>query len=108
MSQYDLAKLGFRTEIVQPTTFDNLDGKNQPVGFFRSLFNALCEAATGDTRTSHALVRHNYQRLLDKIDSGSDSYSPMEYRRALHNPDYRDVIQKNNRQTSQRLVFQKR
>ncbi|EOW2652066.1 N-acetylglucosaminidase [Cronobacter sakazakii] len=76
------------------TTFDYLDGKNQPVGFFRSLFNALCEAATGDTRTSHALVRHNYQRLLDKIDSGSDSYSPMEYRRALHNPDYRDVIQK--------------
>ncbi|MDI7660297.1 hypothetical protein QLZ26_09290 [Cronobacter universalis] len=94
LSQYDLAKLGFRTEIVQPTSFNYLDGENQPVGFFRSLINALCEAATGDTRTSHALVRHNYQRLLDKIDSGSDSYSPMEYRRALHNPDYRDVIQK--------------
>ena len=94
LSQYDLAKLGFRTEIVQPASFDYLDGENQPVGFFRSLINALCETATGDTRTSHALVRHNYQRLLDKIDSGSDSYSPMEYRRALHNPDYRDVIQK--------------
>lgn len=94
LSQYDLAKLGFRTEIVQPASFNYLDGENQPVGFFRSLINALCEAATGDTRTSHALVRHNYQRLLDKIDSGSDSYSPMEYRRALHNPDYRDVIQK--------------
>ncbi|TWR38794.1 hypothetical protein FQY86_06990 [Cronobacter sakazakii] len=57
LSQYDLAKLGFRTEIVQPASFNYLDGENQPVGFFRSLINALCEAATGDTRTSHALVR---------------------------------------------------
>ncbi|HID9122344.1 TPA: N-acetylglucosaminidase [Klebsiella michiganensis] len=94
LSQYDLAKLGFRTETSEPTSFDYLDGKNQPVGFFRSLINSLYEAATGDTRTSHALVKHNYQRLLDKIDSGSDRYSPMEYWRALHNPDYRDVIQK--------------
>ncbi|WP_226331377.1 hypothetical protein [Klebsiella grimontii] len=94
LSQYDLAKLGFRTETSEPTSFDYLDGKNQPVGFFRSLINSLYEAATGDTRTSHALVKHNYQRLLDKIDSGSDRYSPMEYWRALHNPDYREVIQK--------------
>ncbi|WP_234300101.1 glycoside hydrolase family 73 protein [Salmonella enterica] len=94
LSQYDLAKLGFRTETSEPTSFDYLDGKNQPVGFFRSLINSLYEAATDDTRTSHALVKHNYQRLLDKIDSGSDRYSPMEYWRALHNPDYRDVLQK--------------
>ena len=94
LSQYDLAKLGFRTEASEPTSFDYLDAKNQPVGFFRSLINSLYEAATGDTRTSHALVKHNYQRLLDKIDSGSDRYSPMEYWRALHNPDYRDTIQK--------------
>ena len=94
LSQYDLAKLGFRTETAEPASFDYLDGKNQPVGFFRSLINSLYEAATGDTRTSHALVKHNYQRLLDKIDSGSDRYSPMEYWRALHNPDYRDTIQK--------------
>ncbi|EGE4652894.1 hypothetical protein CO658_004544, partial [Salmonella enterica subsp. arizonae serovar 41:z4,z23:- str. 01-0089] len=39
----------------------------QPIGFFRNLINSLYEAATGDTRTSHALVKHNYQRLLDKI-----------------------------------------
>lgn len=94
LSQYDLAKLGFKTETAEPTSFDYLDGKNQPVGFFRSLIDTLYQAATGDTRTSHALVKHNYQRLLDKIDSGSDRYSPMEYLRALHNPDYRDVIQK--------------
>lgn len=94
LSQYDLAKLGFRTEVAEPTSFDYLDGKTQPTGFFRSLIDALYQAATGDTRTSHALVKHNYQRLLDKIDSGTDNYSPMEYLRALHNPDYRDVIQK--------------
>jgi len=94
LSQYDLAKLGFRTETSEPASFDYLDGKNQPTGFFRSLINSLYEAATDDTRTSHALVKHNYQRLLDKIDSGSDRYSPMEYWRALHNPDYREVIQK--------------
>ncbi|SUF61058.1 Beta-N-acetylglucosaminidase precursor [Salmonella enterica] len=94
LSQYDLARLGFRTETAEPASFDYLDGKKQPIGFFRNLINSLYEAATGDTRTSHALVKHNYQRLLDKIDSGSDRYSPMEYWRALHNPDYRDVIQK--------------
>jgi hypothetical protein len=94
LSQYDLAKLGFRTETAEPTSFDYLDGKNQPTGFFRNLIDSLYQAATADTRTSHALVKHNYQRLLDKIDSGSDRYSPMEYWRALHNPDYRDVIQK--------------
>ncbi len=94
LSQYDLTKLGFRTETAEPTSFDYLDGKNQPVGFFRSLINSLYQAAIDDTRTSHALVKHNYQRLLGKIDSGSDRYSPMEYLRALHNPDYSDVIQK--------------
>ncbi|UXP22467.1 MULTISPECIES: hypothetical protein [unclassified Enterobacter] len=94
LSQYDLAKMGFRTETAEPSSFDYLDGKNQPTGFFRNLIDSLYQAATEDTRTSHALVKHNYQRLLDKIDSGSDRYSPMEYWRALHNPDYRDVIQK--------------
>lgn len=94
LSQYDLAKLGFRTETAEPASFDYLDGKNQPTGFFRNLIDSLYQAATNDPRTSHALVKHNYQRLLDKIDSGSDRYSPMEYWRALHNPDYREVIQK--------------
>ncbi|CAD6175812.1 Phage-related lysozyme (muraminidase) [Escherichia coli] len=94
LSQYDLAKLGFRTETAEPASFDYLDGKNQPTGFFRNLIDSLYQAAIDDTRTSHALVKHNYQRLLDKIDSGSDRYSPIEYWRALHNPDYRDVIQK--------------
>ena len=76
----------------QPALITRME--NQPTGFFRNLIDSLYQAAIDDTRTSHALVKHNYQRLLDKIDSGSDRYSPMEYWRALHNPDYRDVIQK--------------
>ncbi|EJT5173140.1 hypothetical protein FNU83_004244, partial [Salmonella enterica] len=35
LSQYDLAKLGFRTETAEPASFDYLDGKKQPIGFFR-------------------------------------------------------------------------
>lgn len=94
LSQYDLAKLGFRTEVAEPKSFDYLDGKTQPTGFFRSLIESLHGAAKDDTRTSHALVKHNYQRLLDKIDSGVPDYSSMEYWRALHNPDYQNVLQK--------------
>lgn len=94
LSQYDLAELGFRTETAEPSSFDYLDGKTQPTGFFRSLIESLYSAAKDDTRSSHALVKHNYQRLLDKIDSGTNDYSSMEYWRAVHNPDYRDVIQK--------------
>ncbi|WP_329911746.1 anthrax toxin-like adenylyl cyclase domain-containing protein [Serratia quinivorans] len=94
LSQYDLAKLGFRTEIAEPTSFDYLDGKKQPTGLFRSLIESLHGAAKDDTRTSHALVKHNYQRLLEKIDSGAADCSSMEYWEAFHNPDYRDVIQK--------------
>ncbi|MDY1038666.1 hypothetical protein [Lelliottia sp. CFBP8978] len=94
LSQYDLAKLGFRTEIAEPSSFDYLDGKTQPTGFFRSVINSLLSAAKDDTRASHALVKHNYQRLLDKIDSGTPDYSSLEYASAFHNPDYRDVTLK--------------
>ncbi|SUY92735.1 Peptidoglycan hydrolase flgJ [Buttiauxella agrestis] len=94
LSLYDLAKLGFRTEIAEPSSFDYLDGKTQPTGFFRSVIDSLHSAAQDDTRASHALVKHNYQRLLDKIDSGATDYSSLEYASAFHNPDYRDVTLK--------------
>ncbi|MCE0814096.1 hypothetical protein [Buttiauxella sp. S04-F03] len=94
LSQYDLAKLGFRTEIAEPSSFDYLDGKTQPTGFFRSVIDSLYSAAKDDTRASHALVKHNYQRLLDKIDSGALDYSSLEYASAFHNLDYRDVTLK--------------
>jgi hypothetical protein len=94
LSQYDLAKQGFRTEISEPSSFDYLNGKTQPVGFFRSVMEWLYNAAKEDNRTSHALVKHNYQRLLKKVDSESANYSSLEYGSAFHNPDYRDVILK--------------
>lgn len=94
LSQYDLAKLGFKTEISEPESFDYLNGKKQPEGLIRNLFQSLFNAAKDDARISHALVPYNYQRLLYKIDSGEKDYSPLEYLSALHNPSYRDVVLK--------------
>lgn len=94
LSQYDLSKLGFRTEISEPSSFDYLNDKVQPTCLFRNIIESLYIAAKEDTRISHAMVKYNYQRLLDKIDSGVADYASAEYLRAFHNSDYRDVIQK--------------
>jgi len=94
LSQYDLAKLGFRAEKAEPSSFDYLDGKTQPTGLFRSVIESLHSAAKDDSRISHAMVKHNYQRLLDKMDGGTADYSSLEYWNAFHNSDYRDVILK--------------
>ncbi|WP_158699976.1 hypothetical protein [Cronobacter dublinensis] len=76
-------------------TFGHLDGKNQPKGLVRQLYETLRDASKKDLRVSHALETHNYQRLLDNIDSNRDGfYSPEEYRRAVHNPSYRDALYK--------------
>lgn len=94
LSQYDLGKLGFRTEIVEPPSFDYLDGKTQPAGLVRRLFEWMLEAAKNDPRPSHAMAKHGYQYLLNKIDSEEPYYSSGEYLRAIHRQDYRDVVQK--------------
>ncbi|MFZ4833744.1 N-acetylglucosaminidase [Rouxiella sp. Mn2063] len=89
LSQYDLAKLGFTLIKDNPDSFDHLNGKTQPKGLVRSIYEQLLHHATIDLRVSHALVSHNYQRLLDKIDGHPQGkYSPEEYRRAIHNPSY--------------------
>ncbi|EOC1701235.1 hypothetical protein ACI1BX_003799, partial [Cronobacter dublinensis] len=68
---------------------------NQPKGLVRQLYETLRDASKKDQRVSHALETHNYQRLLDNIDSNRDGfYSPEEYRRAVHNPSYRDALYK--------------
>ncbi|ECC9722027.1 hypothetical protein DVF32_26065, partial [Salmonella enterica subsp. diarizonae] len=90
LSRYDLAERGFETVEASPRSFDHLDGKNQPAGLVRHIFQMLFNASSKDPRTSHAQVKHNYQRLLDKIDSGETRYSAQEYRRAVQNPDYID------------------
>ncbi|WP_373226627.1 glycoside hydrolase family 73 protein [Enterobacter cloacae complex sp. ESBL7] len=94
LSQYDLGKLGFRTEIVDPPSFDYLDGKTQPVGLVRRIIEWILEVAKNDPRPSHAMAKHGYQYLLNKIDSGEPYYSSGEYLRAVHRPDYQDVVQK--------------
>ncbi|HGJ4328509.1 TPA: hypothetical protein ACJGNR_004833, partial [Salmonella enterica subsp. diarizonae serovar 61:z52:z53] len=93
LSRYDLAERGFETVEASPRSFDHLDGKNQPAGLVRHIFQMLFNASSKDPRTSHAQVKHNYQRLLDKIDSGETRYSAQEYRRAVQNPDYIDHLQ---------------
>ncbi|EOW6619290.1 hypothetical protein ACVS9W_003895 [Cronobacter dublinensis] len=95
LSQYDLEKLGFTLMKDEPKSFVHLDGKNQPKGLVRQLYETLRDASKKDLRVSHALETHNYQRLLDNIDSNRDGfYSPEEYRRAVHNPSYRDALYK--------------
>lgn len=93
LSRYDLAERGFETVEASPRSFDHLDGKNQPAGLVWHIFQMLFNASSKDPRTSHAQVKHNYQRLLDKIDSGEPRYSAQEYRRAVQNPDYIDHLQ---------------
>ncbi|EAR4439768.1 hypothetical protein EOG74_20570, partial [Salmonella enterica] len=93
LSRYDLAERGFETVEASPRSFDHLEGKNQPAGLVRHIFQMLFNASSKDPRTSHAQVKHNYQRLLDKIDSGEPRYSAQEYRRAVQNPDYIDHLQ---------------
>ncbi|KFC78101.1 hypothetical protein GBAG_3483, partial [Buttiauxella agrestis ATCC 33320] len=90
LSRYDLAGRGFETTEDSPVSFDHLDGKMQPKGLVRHIFQTLFTASSVDPRSSHALVKHNYQRLLDKVDSDDGKgYSADEYRRAVHNQDYR-------------------
>ncbi|EKG2159449.1 hypothetical protein AAFS56_001252, partial [Salmonella enterica] len=64
LSRYDLAERGFETVEASPRSFDHLEGKNQPAGLVRHIFQMLFNASSKDPRTSHAQVKHNYQRLL--------------------------------------------
>ncbi|EOC1335835.1 glucosaminidase domain-containing protein [Cronobacter turicensis] len=95
LSQYDLGKQGFTIMKDTPESFVHLDGKKQPKGLVRQLYEKLLEVSQKDRRVSNALDPHNYRRLLNKIDSNRDGfYSPDEYRRAVHNPSYRDTLYK--------------
>jgi uncharacterized FlgJ-related protein len=93
LSQYDLKELGFTIIEDNPTTFDHLDGETPPRGLVRTLLEFLLDTSKNDTRFSHALVPHNYQRLLNMIDTNKDGYySADEYRQAIHNRSYRDQL----------------
>ncbi|VDR26604.1 Phage-related lysozyme (muraminidase) [Raoultella terrigena] len=75
LSQYDFEKLGFKIIKDEPTTFDYLDGKTPPNGLVKRIFETLLVAAKADPRMSHRSVPFNYQRLLNKIESGDTPYS---------------------------------
>lgn len=94
LSQYDLEKLGFTTTVDEAPSFDHLDGTTPPEGLVRTLYDRLLKASSNDTRVSHRAVPHNYQRLLNRIDSRVSPYSSQEYLSAIHNPSYRDVKNK--------------
>ncbi|MGC1023997.1 glycoside hydrolase family 19 protein [Pantoea agglomerans] len=94
LSQYDLDKLGFTTTVDEAPGFDHLDGTTPPAGLVRTLYDRLLKASSNDTRVSHRAVPHNYQRLLNRIDSRVSPYSSQEYLSAIHNPSYRDVKNK--------------
>ncbi len=91
LSQYDLEKLGFTTIVDEAPSFDHLDGKTPPKGLVRKVLDWLYHSSSKDTRVTHRAVPHNYQRLLNRIDSGISPYSNQEYLSAIHNPSYRDV-----------------
>jgi muramidase (phage lysozyme) len=94
LSRYDLTARGFESTEANPTSFNHLDGVNQPQGLVRYLYQKLFDVSSKDPRTSHALVSHNYQRLLDKIDRGEKHYSTQEYRLAVQNQSYLEHLQR--------------
>ncbi|ABX22477.1 hypothetical protein SARI_02620 [Salmonella enterica subsp. arizonae serovar 62:z4,z23:-] len=93
VSQYALGELGFATLDKAPASFDLIDGINQPNNVVKGILEQLYKAAQEETRTTHALNKYNYKRLLELIDSNQDGYySEQEYRQAIHNVSYRDHL----------------
>lgn len=93
VSQYALDELGFVTLNKAPESFDLIDGIKQPNNVVKGILEQLYKAAQDETRTTHALNKYNYQRLLALIDSNQDGYySEQEYLQAIHNVSYRDHL----------------
>ncbi|WP_054180877.1 hypothetical protein [Trabulsiella odontotermitis] len=92
-SQYALGELWFVTLNKTPESFDLIDGIKQPNNVVKGILEQLYKAAEEETRTTHALNKYNYQRLLAMIDSNQDGYySEQEYLQAVHNVSYRDHL----------------
>ena len=93
VSQYELGELGFVTLDKAPACFDLIDGIKQPNNVVKGILEQLYKAAQEETRTTHALNKYNYKRLLELIDSNQDGYySEQEYLQAIHNVSYRDHL----------------
>lgn len=93
LSRYDLAGRGFETTEDSPAGFDHLDGKTQPKGLMKTIFERFFSVADNDGKPYSKAVAFNYQQLLDKIDgTKSPRYNPEQYRRAVQNPSMRDHL----------------
>ena len=93
VSQYALGELGFVTLNKASESFDLIDGIKQPNNVVKGILEQLYKAAQDETRTTHALNKYNYQRLLALIDSNQDGYyQEQEYLQAVHNISYRDRL----------------
>jgi predicted chitinase len=93
VSQYALGERGFVTLNKAPESFDLIDGIKQPDNVVKGILEQLYKAAQDETRTTHALNKYNYKRLLELIDSNQDGYySEQEYLQAIHNVSYRDHL----------------
>ncbi|MEQ0236388.1 MULTISPECIES: pesticin C-terminus-like muramidase [Klebsiella] len=93
VSQYALDELGFVTLNKAPESFDLIDGIKQPNNVVKGILEQLYKVAQDETRTTHALNKYNYQRLLALIDDNHDGYySEQEYLQAVHNVSCRDRL----------------
>ena len=93
VSQYALGELGFVTLNKAPESFDLIDGIKQPNNVVKGILEQLYKAAQDETRTTHALNKYNYKRLLELIDINQDGYyQEQEYLQAVHNISYRDRL----------------
>ncbi|WP_314138395.1 hypothetical protein [Buttiauxella noackiae] len=93
VSQYALGELGFVTLDKTPESFDLIDGIKQPHNVVKGILEQMYQAASDETRSSHAMNEYNYKRLLEQIDANHDGhYSEGEYLQAVHHRSYRDHL----------------
>ncbi|XTZ36911.1 hypothetical protein ACQYRI_13010 [Salmonella enterica] len=93
LSRYDLAGRGFDTTADSPASFDHLDGKAQPKGLVKTIFERFFSVADNDGKPYSKGVAFNYRQLLNKIDDTKSTwYYPEQYRRAVQNPSMRDHL----------------
>ncbi|MBF7997621.1 hypothetical protein [Rahnella laticis] len=92
LSRYDLGELGFTLTDDSPQSFDKLEGKIPPESLIKKILDILHHDSQQDTRIDYALMQTNYKRLIDMLSAKPESYSPEEYRQAIHNPHMRDSL----------------
>ncbi|HGB2244983.1 TPA: pesticin C-terminus-like muramidase [Salmonella enterica subsp. enterica serovar Aberdeen] len=93
LSRYDLAGRGFEATEDSPVSFDHLDGKTQPKGLVKTIFERFFSVADNDGQPWSKGDAFNYRQLLNQIDDAKSSwYNPEQYRRAVQNPSMRDHL----------------